>query len=66
MNKIDDIERQIQALSAKELAAFREWFAEFDAVAWDRQLESDVQAGKLDALCNQARRAHANGTSSKL
>ena len=66
MSKIEDLERQIQALSAKELAAFRSWFAEFDAAAWDRQFETDVKAGKLDALGDRARQAHATGTSTKL
>jgi hypothetical protein len=66
MSKIDELERQIQGLSAKELAAFRKWFAEFDAAAWDRQFEVDVKAGKLDALGERARRAHAAGRSSKL
>lgn len=66
MGKIDDLERQIQALSMKELAAFRRWFAEFDAAAWDRQFETDAAAGKLDALGERARRAHAAGASSKL
>jgi hypothetical protein len=66
MGKIDDLERQIQALSMTELAAFRRWFAEFDAAAWDRQFETDAAAGKLDALGERARRAHAAGASSKL
>jgi len=66
MNRIDDLERQIQALSAEDLAAFRRWFAEFDAAAWDRQFEADVKAGKLDSMGAQARREHADGTSSKL
>ncbi len=66
MSKIDDLERQIQALSAMELAAFRNWFAEFDGAAWDRQFEADAKAGKLDALGDRARQAHAIGTSSKL
>ncbi len=36
------------------LAEFSRWFAEFDAAAWDRQLEADVTAGKLDALLTEA------------
>lgn len=66
MSKIDELERQIQGLSAQELAAFRKWFAQFDAAAWDRQFEADVKAGKLDTLGERARAAHAAGTSSKL
>ena len=66
MSRIDDLERQIEGLSAEELATFRKWFAEFDAAAWDRQFEADVKAGKLDALGERARQAHAAGSSSKL
>jgi len=66
MSRISDLERQIQSLSADELASFRQWFAEFDAAAWDRQFEADVKAGKLDTLGERARQAHAGGKSSKL
>jgi hypothetical protein len=59
MGKIENIERQIEALSPEELAQFRAWFLEFDWAAWDRQLEADIQAGKLDRLVQEARRDHA-------
>ena len=65
MGKVNDLEHQVQGLSADELAAFRRWFAEFDAGAWDRQFESDAKAGKLDAFAERAREAHAAGKSSK-
>jgi hypothetical protein len=66
LTRIEKIERQVQALSPEELTAFRAWFAHFDAEVWDRQLEEDVRAGKLDALAEQALRAHASGQSTKL
>ena len=66
MSRISDLERQVQSLSADELASFRQWFAEFDAAAWDRQFEGDVKAGKLDTLGEHARQAHVAGKSSKL
>ncbi len=50
MSKVEDLEEQIRQMSAEELADFRRWFAEFDAEVWDRQLERDIQAGKLDAM----------------
>lgn len=56
MSKLEALERRISALSAEELAEFRRWFAEFDAAAWDRQIERDVKAGKLDALADEALR----------
>ena len=54
MSSIPEIERAVQQLSPDELAKFREWFAEFDALQWDRQIEQDVTAGRLDALANES------------
>jgi hypothetical protein len=42
LNTLQEIERAISQLSPEDLAAFRVWFAEFDAARWDRQLEADV------------------------
>ena len=53
-------------LRAEELAAFRKWFLAYDWEVWDRQLEQDVAAGKLDALAEKALRDHAAGKSTKL
>ncbi|MGH9464978.1 MAG: hypothetical protein ACRD0X_04985 [Thermoanaerobaculia bacterium] len=63
MSKVEDLEEQIRQMSGDELAAFRRWFAEFDAEAWDRQFELDVEAGKLDSLAERALRDHAAGRS---
>jgi len=53
---IQELEVAIRQLSADELAEFRRWFAEFDAAAWDAQLEVDVAAGRLDGLADEALR----------
>jgi hypothetical protein len=55
MSTIQQIEDAIRQLSLEELAAFRAWFAEFDAEEWDRQFESDVAAGRLNWLIEGAR-----------
>jgi hypothetical protein len=54
MGSAKEIEEAVLKLSAAELAAFREWFEEFDADAWDRQIESDVARGRLDSLADEA------------
>jgi hypothetical protein len=54
MSAVKEIEDAVLRLSEAELAAFREWFAEFDAAAWDRQIDDDVAAGLLDALADEA------------
>jgi len=56
MSTIREIETAVSNLSPEELSAFRAWFAEFDAEAWDRQFEEDVAAGRLDALAEEALR----------
>jgi len=66
MKNVERIEREVEALSSEELAKFRQWFAAFDAEAWDRQFEVGVKAGKLDALADRALRDHAAGKSTKL
>jgi len=66
MARVQDIENQLRELSPAELTEFREWFVRFDAEEWDRQIEADVEAGKLDALAERALRAHAAGQSTKL
>ena len=65
MSKLEAIEKKISGLSAEGLAKFRHWFAEFDAAAWDRQIELDAKAGKLDALADEALRDHATGKSTE-
>ena len=66
MTKVESIEREVRGLSAGELANFREWFAEFDAAEWDRQLDADVTSGKLDRLADAALADHNAGRSRTL
>ncbi len=49
-----NVECDVSGLSSEDLAAFRAWFAEFDAAAWDKQIEKDVAEGRLDALAQKA------------
>ncbi len=65
MSKLEALEEGVSALSPEELAQFRRWFAEFDAAAWDHQIERDAKAGKLDALADEALRDHAAGKSTQ-
>jgi len=66
MSRVENIENQIKELSRDELTALREWFADFDADAWDRQMEADISAGWLDTLAERALRDHDTGRSTPL
>ena len=65
-NKLELLEHEIAELTAAELAQFREWFTRFDGMEWDRQIDSDAAAGKLDALADQALAAHRAGKTTPL
>ncbi len=54
MSTVQDIQDAIRNLSSEDLTAFHEWFARFDASLWDKQLEKDVAAGRLDQLAEEA------------
>jgi hypothetical protein len=54
MSTIAEIEQAVRQLSPEQLTEFRAWFAEFDAAIWDRQLEDDAAAGRLDRFADEA------------
>lgn len=66
MSTIDEIEQAIRQLDPDELARLRQLFADLDAEAWDRQIEEDVAAGRLDALADEALRDLKEGRCSDL
>jgi hypothetical protein len=54
MGAVEKLELLIKSLSPEELARFRDWFAGFDTQVWDRQIEVDAAAGKLDRLIEES------------
>ena len=66
MTKVEALEREVRNLAPEELSAFRSWFAEYLAEAWDRQIERDVAGGKLDAFANEALAELARGETTEL
>ena len=54
MPDVKALEAAVEALPPSDLAEFRRWFTDFDFAAWDRQIETDASAGKLDALLAEA------------
>lgn len=56
MTTVAEITGAVRRLPRRDLARFRKWFAEFDAAAWDKELEKDVAGGRLDELAQEALR----------
>jgi hypothetical protein len=54
---LQELESAVAQLPVDELTAFAEWFEGYLADAWDRRIEADILAGRLD---EPGRRADAD------
>jgi hypothetical protein len=48
------MEEAVTRLEPNELDRFARWFEEYLADAWDRRIEADILAGRLDQAGKQA------------
>lgn len=62
MASIAKIQEEILALSETDYQLLRQWLSELNKDEWDRQIESDSNAGKLDFLIDEALEAKEKGT----
>lgn len=51
---VEQLQVEIDALPESDFDRLRRWFIDRDWERWDRQLEADVEAGKLDLLIEEA------------
>ena len=61
MTKLEQIEKAVTALTPAEIKRFANWFAEFHADLWDRQIAADAQSGRLDKFLSEAKAEIAEG-----
>ncbi|MBN8729509.1 MAG: hypothetical protein J0L64_03140 [Acidobacteria bacterium] len=54
MSRVEQIEQAIDSLTPEEFRSLAEWVRERDQELWDRQMDKDAAAGKLDALFAEA------------
>jgi hypothetical protein len=54
MTDIQTLKMAVAKLPVSELQQFSEWFDEFISEQWDKKIEKDIFAGRLDALGEQA------------
>ena len=66
MSTITQIKQVILELPDDEYAELRNWLLELDWERWDREIEEDSAAGKLDFLAAEALAAKENGTLTEL
>ena len=58
---VKEIESAIAQLPPTKVAELAEWFEAFHAQLWDKQLEEDVKAGRLDSLLKEADQDQESG-----
>jgi len=51
---VEELQTAVSQLPADELDRFSRWFEEFLAEQWDRRIEADILAGRLDAAGRRA------------
>jgi hypothetical protein len=54
MPNLEQIEAAILSLPASEFEQLRRWFFDLDYERWDKQIEQDIEDGKLEALAQEA------------
>ena len=50
---IEEVEQAVSEFTPEELSTFRKWFADYDMAQWDKQIEADSEAGRLDHLIGE-------------
>ncbi len=63
---IREIEAAITRLTARDLAELMTWLEEHHAQVWDKQIEDDLEAGRLDNLLSEVDDEYEAGLSQPL
>jgi hypothetical protein len=61
MSRVDELKAEIEKLPSDQFAEIVRWLSEKDWKNWDREIEADSRAGKLDFLVREAREEKAKG-----
>ena len=66
MSKVEELKTDIEKLSSEEAAELFRWLSEREWESWDKEMEADSQAGRLDFLVREAHEKKAKGTLKEL
>lgn len=58
---VKEIESAICELPPAQVVELAEWFEQFHAQLWDKQIEQDLQSGKLQSLLDEAKQDLESG-----
>lgn len=63
---VQELETAVSRLSKQELAAFSQWFEQYVAEQWDRQIEADIRAGRFESAGKRAKADYEAGRCTEL
>jgi hypothetical protein len=61
MRRVEEIKAEITRLTPAEVRQVAKWLAEYEAELWDKQIEQDAAASKLDRFIEEALEEHRQG-----
>jgi hypothetical protein len=61
-----EIQTAITQLSAKDLAMLMNWLEDYQEQLWDKQIEDDLESGRLDALLTEVEKEYEDKLSQML
>jgi len=61
MSKVDKIKAEIESLPSEEFAEIFRWLSGNDWEKWDKEIETDSQAGRLDFLVREVLQEKVQG-----
>ena len=61
MSTVREIEAAITKLKPEEIKVVAEWLDELREEMWDKQIEADAKAGRLDKLMEEAKEDYLAG-----
>ncbi len=62
MSKIDELKSDIERLPGEEVSELFRWLSKKEWENWDKEIEADSEAGKLDFLVCEAHEGKSKGT----
>ena len=61
MSRVQEIETAIQKLKPQEIREVADWLQELREELWDKEIDADAKAGRLDKLMEEAKQAYLAG-----
>jgi hypothetical protein len=58
---VKELEIAIMSLSVNELSELTAWLIEYHQEVWDKQIEEDLDSGRLDSLLDEVEQEYESG-----